>query len=905
MSKSLLEVRVLGAARWLSLFALLSSGCHSGAVDDPAPEALTSVRSALSASGVTSANLQLQVSKNACAGNVAQDYFKVTNATGGAVPLSQVAIRYWINDTSAANIVPAVYYGGCVTSPNGTCVHPVTGVTASATRVSPACGGDANHQASWEITISTTDTTPLAAGQIWSNLQTAVNLANHANFVPGSSTWFSGCGTGQPYAANSAFAVYLNGDLVQNGVAVPLCRAPGPTQIQAFIDASYYSTSDVRSSFISHGDQVDCIDFTAQHSVKAWTASGVAMPTTLPAPPDAPPGMRPVNFPAGFAFEGQPDVNGHPQSCPAGQVPVSRPTVAQIQAAGGVAAFVQAQADRRRMLSGAQSPDQHDCWLNNAPGNGGVIGSNDGVDWEHAAGVQTTGFLPAGAPGFYGAHTVTPIYSPLMDPAGINEHTDTQFWIQSGICEDWYPTKIEIATQKNQCKTGAACTGCSGAACANCAVQSMEIASFVEVGKGPRLAVFFTGDGYFMSGCFAGQGGVSCPMCPVTTTAFGPPSSGTLTEGTDCFVAMPGAKLKPDSPLPVNTSGPAGSQYGVAPFEIEFSVWNGSGTSNPGWWIYVRTDPSGPLELIGWYPPETFKWPDGSLGPLSNGPATYLQAGGEVFDNWPMGSHTSTSMVSDNAAQAGFQFAAYHRNMGYYDANKGIHDASLGYPVAPTAEGDNGIPGVCGLFSGGWTDAAGAPGGYTLSTTVPAGAPGWGQYMFFGGGLLANEKVPTASPVTITYHQYAACTGFATNSGGSSTGPNAAYVVFMIDGIDNSGNNVTFNFKQENLFVQDPHNGQQDPVDPGLMLYPNIFGPFAAADGPIAAFSNAQFQVSEDVGLVVSTSTSDGSVEANQTAYALQYQAKPGDPPVTMLKTNAGQTTFAGQADCRQIGLVF
>jgi hypothetical protein len=889
----------LQLGRWVglaSVAALLAVGCQPAPDRGPAESPATVVSSALS--GLTSANLQLQVSKNACAANVAQDYFKVTNGTGAALPLSQIAIRYWVNDTSAANIVPAVFYGGCVTTPNGTCVHPVTGVTASATRFSPACGSDPNHQASWEVTVTTSDTTALAAGQTWGNIQTAVNLANHANFAPGTATWFSGCGVGKPYAADPSFAVYDNGDLVQTGVAVPICRAPAQVQTQAFIDATYYAASDIRSSFMDGAQQIDCIDFAAQHSVKAWKAAGVTIPTTAPAAPVRPGSMDPPNVSPGFGYTGQPDVNGHAESCASGQVPVSRPTVAQIQAAGGVAAFVQAQASRNRLMAGMQDPAEHDCWLNTAPGNGDPIGTPNAVDWEHAAGVQTTGFLPASANGFFGAHTITPIYAPFTDPAGPSEHTDSQFWVQSGNCEDWYASPTEIANHQNQCQTGSACTSCTGASCAQCAVQSLEVASFVQQGAAPDLAVFFTTDGYFERNCFAGN--AKCTGCPTTTTQVNAPgATGTLTEGTDCFVAWPGALTKPNATLAVNTSGPGGSQYGVAPNEVEFEVWNGAGTPTPGWWIYVNKN------LIGWFPPATFNWSDGTPGPLSNGPATYLQAGGEVFDSWAGGAHTATSMVSDNAAQSGYEFAAYHRSMGYYDATQTFHDTNLAYGIAPASEDDDGIPGVCGLHSGGWTDAAGEKGAYTLSTTTPAGGAGWGQYVYFGGGRLAHEIGPTASPVTIKYHQYAACTGFPNSMGITSVGPNAAYVVFQLESIDNSGNNVPFKFDQSKLFVTDPHDGLSDFVDPFMMIYSTIFGPFAAANVNVSALGSVSYQADPDIALVVTTSSSDGSVEANQTSYTLQYQQQPGDPPVTLVKTNASQTTFAppGQADCAAIGL--
>jgi hypothetical protein len=259
-------------------------------------------------------------------------------------------------------------------------------------------------------------------------------------------------------------------------------------------------------------------------------------------------------------------------------------------------------------------------------------------------------------------------------------------------------------------------------------------------------------------------------------------------------------------------------------------------------------------------------------------------------------------MVSDNAAEAGYKFAAYHRNMGYFDNAHTLHDANLTYAIAPASEDDDGIPGVCGLHSGGWTDAAGEKGGYTLSTSVPAGGADWGQYVYFGGGRLAQEIGPKPSPVIIKYHQYAACTGFLNSMGITTVGPNAAYVVFQLESIDNSGNNVPFAFDQSKLFVTDPHNGLSDFVDPVLMIYSTIFGPFAAANVTVSPLGSVSYQADPDIALVVTTLTSDGSVEANQTAYTLQYQQPAGQPPVTLVKTSASQTAL-GQANCAAIGL--
>ncbi len=137
-----------------------------------------------SSTGLTSANIELTVSKNACATNLAQYYFNITNSTCSSVTLSDITIKYWIYDTSGQPVVPNVYYGGCIVDSRGSCAHPVTGVTVTRTPFGPTCGPDPSHQANWEIAISTTDHTQLATGQTWNQIYTAINLTNWEPFVP-------------------------------------------------------------------------------------------------------------------------------------------------------------------------------------------------------------------------------------------------------------------------------------------------------------------------------------------------------------------------------------------------------------------------------------------------------------------------------------------------------------------------------------------------------------------------------------------------------------------------------------------------------------------------------------------------------------------------------------------------
>jgi hypothetical protein len=98
----------------------------------------------------------------------------------------------------------------------------VQGVSPSATPFSPACGPTPTQQANWEIAITNADGAQLPPGATWSNIQSALNLANYSNFSPGTADWFSPCLTGASYAPSAQFAVYFQGNLVfSNGIDAP------------------------------------------------------------------------------------------------------------------------------------------------------------------------------------------------------------------------------------------------------------------------------------------------------------------------------------------------------------------------------------------------------------------------------------------------------------------------------------------------------------------------------------------------------------------------------------------------------------------------------------------------------------------------------------------------------------
>ncbi len=179
-----------------------------------------------------SGGLKVEVKTNYCDLQKVQQYFQVTNTGASPVNLSDISIKYWVYDTTGANVVSDIYYPGCVvTSPsNLTCEHPLTGVSTLGTQF-PACGSDANHQANWEVTLTPTDSYALQPGHQWNNLQTVVHLDSWATFTPGTSQWYSTCLTSSSYATDSHFSVYYKGNLVfASGINAPSCKGPSGTQ---------------------------------------------------------------------------------------------------------------------------------------------------------------------------------------------------------------------------------------------------------------------------------------------------------------------------------------------------------------------------------------------------------------------------------------------------------------------------------------------------------------------------------------------------------------------------------------------------------------------------------------------------------------------------------------------------
>ncbi|MGH7740066.1 MAG: protease pro-enzyme activation domain-containing protein [bacterium] len=252
----------------------------------------TTTATAGSACGTSPVSLLLK-EITSCSTNQSNEQFEVINAGSEAVRLSQISIKFWVEDNNYAsnssdNIVGAVYYGGCF----GSTCNSVTGLSINAARFSPACGPDSNHQANWEITISNTDTANLPAGQTWINLQTAIHVNNWPNLNPGSGDWYSPCGvgTGSTYATDIHYAVYYQGNLVTASGGIPPSCRPLPTCTPGGPQAQF-----IRSDSIGLGE-----------STQTPTPSQTPMVEATSTPTSTPGFVRPITVEPNLSRNGQP-----------------------------------------------------------------------------------------------------------------------------------------------------------------------------------------------------------------------------------------------------------------------------------------------------------------------------------------------------------------------------------------------------------------------------------------------------------------------------------------------------------------------------------------------------------------------------------------------------------------------
>jgi hypothetical protein len=167
------------------------------------------------------------------------------------------------------------------------------------------------------------------------------------------------------------------------------------------------------------------------------------------------------------------------------------------------------------------------------------------------------------------------------------------------------------------------------------------------------------------------------------------------------------------------------------------------------------------------------------------------------------------------------------------------------------------------------------------------------------GPLSFGSGCPT---IEIGYHQLGACNDVTDSNGNNaaSAGPFAAYVLFGIESIYNE-TSTSFTFDPTQVFIQ------RGPIhnfwDPGLTLYSDIFGPFAAVDTPVGPGVDYRFSPSALGAAITPTLTMDGAQQADMTPYGLNYNPGPTDPAIEFTKSNASQFNWPSTPSCNDIVL--
>ena len=394
-------------------------------------------------------------------------------------------------------------------------------------------------------------------------------------------------------------------------------------RIQAYLDARYLATDVWRTFETKLGQTIDCIDWSAQPSVKAMAAKGTPI-TKIPTPPPLPNGM--VNASStipDWGFNGAPDKNGVPRTCAPKGVAMVRVTVAEILAAGGLDAYL-----ARRTHRVAPPPGTY-----NSPG------------YAHEQEQFTGGGLnPAITFGTSVLSINDPILpAPTASPGNWvdwSSHSLSQTWMVSG--NGWY---------NPGCEPGL-CLVPGDSACTQSCYQTVEVgwernADAANDPPGPHSYFFiYTSINGYNIDC---RGVNDCRN-----------ESDDSDAGTSPFHYYPGNWYTDNEDLPDNLPGSNWQQWELQP--ITFNTYNGSNTGN--WWLWVNGS------YIGWFDSSFF------TGTMQN-TAQDFRAGGEVYDD------TSTWVVpmgSGASATAGVGQAAYMHDFMACAINQGC---SFDFSVVP------------------------------------------------------------------------------------------------------------------------------------------------------------------------------------------------------------------------------
>lgn len=492
-------------------------------------------------------------------------------------------------------------------------------------------------------------------------------------------------------------------------------------RVRAYLD-SFYTAKDVTHSFrTKFGEDVDCIDFYAQPSVRARVAQGehVEVPEA-PEPPSAAkrdPKARDL-FAEAVGFNGELDENGSGRRCTGNTVPFIRKTAAQIQAAGGLDAYLKLRSQPPiRPPAGPQSQDVPGFFHVIAEYPLGFTGSQAVCGLNAACSQVLDGTAPPCAAGqtvcpaqpVQGGSAISAVYAPSTDAFG---HSLSQTWTFSG----------NGVSDLTQCK-----------ACTTDCTQSVEVGWIMEPDfftstqnpNSPHLFVYSTQDGYWKTGAYANDPG-GAPKCGCDEAAGN--CLACANRVTDPFVQIP---AKPGTPqFTPNMSVFTPSQIGAKPNEVTFETVN---TANgKGWFVFING------VAIGNYPATIFKT---SALPIVGSMANTAQAfwaGGEVARQSGTSYTTNTPALSEMGsgigAPIGFEAAAYDRNIEFFvPANQ----PGSSTPINISTGGQVSV--VANSFFSIYDSNPNCYNvGFGFSGTPATGSAGpggnnWGNYMYYGG----------------------------------------------------------------------------------------------------------------------------------------------------------------------------
>ncbi|MGO9833480.1 MAG: neprosin family prolyl endopeptidase [Polyangiaceae bacterium] len=521
--------------------------------------------------------------------------------------------------------------------------------------------------------------------------------------------------------------------------ASTLAARPAPSaeneldRIQRYID-SLYTPADVVSSFeAAPGEEVDCIHFDAQPSVRRAIALGHRIrpedykSTRL--------SQTPMSLPSASAFDGRPDPEGRPRACLGDTVPMMRTTVEQIQRAGGLDVYL-----RHGGRKAAPPPPQ-----------GGPIPQDD-PSYMHVTAQYDSSNLGT----IWGGQSIASVYAPSVGTrasATAQPHSLAQTWTTSGT--QFYPCEGGVAT-------GVACTSTDQAG--QC-FQTIEVGWTVDPfssnggDNNPHLFTFSTQDGYWATGCYDTQP-CATEACIFNAgdqlpTSSVPPCNQYGGQVPNPIILFMNTPFMPGMPLTSDVS-----TLGATPHELQFTtVWD----DFVGWVIYINGQAMAAFELGTWTG-SFYDLPNGTSpitttpgAPLQTTKATIFMAGGEITSGNQEALNLSPNptvveMGSGIGAVEGFKAAAYHRDIGVAlndGAGPGLINSGMAYPPfsnPPFATDMNCYSLGFGLANGGpqTVSLTTQSLGYTFleypssnpTTSFKSPAPGgtnWENYLYYGG----------------------------------------------------------------------------------------------------------------------------------------------------------------------------